>query len=179
MTDILSTVFIIGPRGAGKTSVGRELARKLDCAFSDTDALVCDHAAKTVAEIVEEEGWSGFRQRERQALELASKESGVVSTGGGVVLDEANRLHMRSAGLVLFLSAEPHVLHERLSRNTNEAQRPPLTGRSLLEEIEVVLAEREPLYRETAHHCLDATAPLPKVVAAIMRILKRRKGSYL
>lgn len=179
MPNTYSTVFLVGPRGAGKTSVGRFLARRLACGFYDTDVLVCGEAGRSIAEIVATEGWEGFRSRESQALALAAKDACVVATGGGMVLDEANRSLMRSRGVVFFLAAPPQVLHERLSRKADDAQRPPLTGMDLMREIESILAEREPLYRETAHHSLDASAPLPKVVASIMRILHRRKGKEL
>lgn len=179
MSEIFTTIYLIGPRGAGKTSVGRQLARKLGCAFKDADALICAEAGRTVAEIVDEEDWEGFRQREARVLLEASATPCVLATGGGAVLLEANRLHMRRSGLVFYLSAPADALHERLARNPNELQRPSLTGQGLLEEIESVLAEREPLYRATAHHCLDASAPLPEVVASILQTLKRMRGKNL
>ena len=178
ISDCNITVFLIGARGAGKTSVGRLLAHTLGCPFYDTDALICDEAGCTVTEIIELSGWDDFRQRESRALVRATQDgcrSGcVVSTGGGMVLDVNNRNFMRSSGLVIFLTAPVTVLFERLSRNNDIGQRPSLTGMGLLPEIQSVLAEREHLYRAAAHNCLDATAPLPKIVASIMRILHRR-----
>ena len=177
MSDCNITVFLIGARGAGKTSVGRLLARTLGCHFYDTDALICDEAGCTVAEIIERFGWDDFRRRESRALVRAAQDGcagRVVSTGGGMVLDENNRNFMRSSGLVIFLTAPADVLFERLSRSNDAGQRPALTGMGLLPEIQRVLAEREHLYRATAHNCLDASAPLPKIVASIVRILHRR-----
>ena len=169
-------IFLIGPRGAGKTSVGRSLARNLKYDFYDTDALVCSQAGLTVAEIVTQEGWDTFRQRESEALSSVANHACVIATGGGMVLKEDNRSLMRSKGIVFFLSASPGVLYERLAKNVHDAQRPSLTDKGLLLEIQSILAEREHLYHGCAHHCLDAAAPLPKVVSSILRILHRRKG---
>ena len=181
MSDCNITVFLIGARGAGKTSVGRLLARTLGCHFYDTDALICDEVGCTVAEIIERFGWDDFRRRESRALVRATRNGcqdgcagRVVSTGGGMVLDENNRNFMRSSGLVIFLTAPANVLFERLSRSNDVGLRPALTGMGLLPEIQSVLAEREHLYRATAHNCLDASAALPKIVASIVRILHRR-----
>lgn len=175
MTD-LPPVFIIGPRCAGKTTVARLCARRLGCAFADTDALIAAEAGQTVADIVASEGWPGFRRRESLALARAAKPGTVVGTGGGMVLEAANRAFMREAGVVFYLSAPLECLLERMGRGTNKAQRPSLTGGDPAAELARILEERENVYRETAHHCLDASVPAARVADAMVRILAGRSA---
>lgn len=172
-------IFLVGPRGSGKSSLGGPLARKLDFAFYDTDALVEAQAGCSVARIVAEEGWEAFRQREKQALLDATQPASVVATGGGMVLLPENRAHMRACGLVLHLAVPAEVLYQRLARGRDKNRRPSLTGADPLEEIAAILAEREPLYQAVAHHRLDASGSLPQALTAVMRILSRYKRKEL
>lgn len=164
-------VFLVGLRASGKTTVGRELARALGWPHVDTDDLVTAHG-ETVASIVAREGWEGFRRREHEALCAARRVRQVVSTGGGMVLLEENRRLMRENGVTLYLYAPAEVLAARLAANPREEQRPSLTGRPLAEEVQTLLEERDPLYRESAFRVLDATAPLPDIVAAAVAVLR-------
>ncbi|EBW6088639.1 AAA family ATPase, partial [Salmonella enterica subsp. enterica serovar Enteritidis] len=79
-------LFLVGPRGCGKTTVGQGLAASLGFQFTDTDRWLLEHSGETVAEIVEKEGWAGFRARESQALQAVAAPATVIATGGGMVL---------------------------------------------------------------------------------------------
>ncbi|MDR2820801.1 MAG: shikimate kinase AroL [Desulfovibrio sp.] len=165
-------VYLVGPRACGKTTVGRLLARRLNVAFEDTDALVRERSGRTVAEIVADEGWEGFRERESAALREGR--AGVIATGGGMVLRRENREFMREAGTICFLSAPLDVLCARLAADTACAaagQRPLLTGsgEDAAREMARVLAERGPLYARSAHCTVDASRPPEEVCAEILR----------
>ena len=170
-------IFLVGPRACGKTTIGRLLAQRLALPFIDTDHYLLEQAGRTVAEIVEAEGWPGFRQRESQALRDVAKihtDGCVVATGGGMVLAEANRTFMRQHGVVFFLDAPVQVLAERLGRTPLNSQRPSLTGKGLVEEISEVLNERRPLYEAAAHHVVDASRPLPSMCRHIAGLWNAR-----
>lgn len=167
-------LFLVGPRGSGKTSIARLLAAKHGCREVDTDRLVFSKTGRSVAEIVAEGGWPAFRQHESEALREAAAMAadsparfGVVATGGGIVLDAANRAFMREKGKVAYLAAPPEVLVARLARSANAAQRPPLSGLSFEEEIRAVARERDPLYREAAHLIVNASLPTETVVRVL------------
>ncbi len=169
----ISRIFLIGPRAAGKTSLGAVLARELGFSFSDTDDLVRAEAGLDVAGIVAAEGWEGFRRREAAALRAAAGSGSVTATGGGMVLDAGNRAFMRENGLVLYLSVPAAVLRERLAADPDPGLRPSLTGLDPLEEVARIAAEREPLYRKTAHAALDAARPLADIAAEVLALLNQ------
>lgn len=173
----MDIIFLVGARACGKTTVGKALAKKLKLPFADTDQHLLDSAGQSVDQIVEAEGWPGFRQRESTALREvtdAHAHGCVVSTGGGMVLAEANRTLMRQNGMVVFLDAPVEVLAERLSRNPLNSQRPSLTGKGLVDEIGDVLNERRPLYEAAAHHIVDASRPLSSICRHIADLWKTR-----
>lgn len=177
-------IFLIGPRACGKTTVGRELARVLGCRLVDTDALLHERSGATVADIVAIEGWEGFRRRETAVLRAlvaegpgdaeATGTSGicVVSTGGGIVLAEENRRILRASGQCFYLHVPVEELVRRLSSSPLASQRPSLTGRSVAEEAGDVAREREPVYRETAHHVINAGRCVDAVVRDIRRLAR-------
>ncbi|QGY41654.1 shikimate kinase AroL [Pseudodesulfovibrio cashew] len=145
-------VFLIGPRACGKTSVGQLLAGRLGAAFIDTDHELVASVGMEIADYIEAEGWDVFRDAESGVLaRVAEEEPRVIGCGGGIVLRTANRDILKS-GIVLYLKAEPEELAARLARDPNEAQRPSLTGKPIVEEVREVLAERAPLYEG----CADA-----------------------
>ena len=169
----MSILFLVGARASGKTTIGKALAKSLGLPFADTDQHLLHRAGLTVEQIVAAEGWPGFRSRESQALqEVADAHPAgcVVSTGGGMVLAEANRLLMRQCGMVIFLDAPVQILAERLSRNPVNSQRPSLTGKGLIEEIGQVLGERRHLYEQAAHHIVDASRPMAVVCQHIAQL---------
>lgn len=171
----MSLIYLVGPRACGKTTLGKALSEVLDVPYCDTDHHLCERLGMDVATMVERWGWEGFRSRESESLRLASEElagRGVVATGGGMVLAEANRRYMREHGRVFFLSAPVEVLAARLRRNPLEAQRPSLTGKSLDDEVREVLEARLPLYQDAAHHELDARQSITELCLAVRTLLR-------
>lgn len=164
-------IFLIGPRGCGKTTVGHALARARHFQFSDTDHRLQAHEQRTVAEIVQAEGWARFRELETLSLKAVTLPNTVIATGGGIVLAEGNRQFMRENGVVIYLQASVSALIDRLEAYPKAEQRPTLTGKSVREEVGEVLAQREALYRDAAHHIVDATASPDRVVEQIMTML--------
>ncbi|HCB9134860.1 TPA: shikimate kinase AroL [Klebsiella pneumoniae] len=164
-------IFLIGPRGCGKTTVGHALARARHFQFSDTDHRLQAHEQRTVAEIVQAEGWARFRELETLSLKAVTLPNTVIATGGGIVLAEGNRQFMRENGVVIYLQASVSALIDRLEAYPKAEQRPTLTGKSVREEVGEVLAQREALYRDAAHHIVDATASPDRVVEQIMSML--------
>lgn len=180
-------LFLVGMRAAGKTTLGRALADRLGWIFRDTDALIRQEAGSDVADIVAAEGWKGFRDREAQALRRAVDPHVVVATGGGAVLRADNREFMRGAGMCVYLEADSDLLCRRLALDPRHRQRPPLKGafspprpeaeRNSAEaarraEVEAVLAERQSLYREVAHHVVSAALPLPELTRVITDLMR-------
>lgn len=170
-------IYLIGARGCGKTTVGQALSEALGYTFRDTDHHLQSTTQRSVAQIVASEGWECFRQRETDALHAVTAPGSVIATGGGMVLAENNRRYMREQGQVIWLSAPPDVLAERLQQQPEAAQRPTLTGRPIAEEMGDILRERAPLYRQAAHHEVSAMQPPAQVVEQIMHWLLRARAS--
>lgn len=161
-------ILLIGPRGSGKTTVGRALAARLGWAFADADEHVEAAAGRSIAAIFAVEGEGGFRDREAAALaELCGRTNHVVATGGGAVLRPANRELLCRAGFVVWLDVTPETAWRRLQADpTTAARRPNLTASGGLDEVRALIAAREPLYREAAHFRLPADDPSPDAAAA-------------
>jgi shikimate kinase len=146
-------LYLIGYRCTGKTTLGRELARKLAREFVDMDDLLVAEAGQSINDMVAEKGWPYFRSRESALLNrLADKDSLVVGTGGGVILDPANVDRMRASGKVILLQCSSDTINQRLQGDSRTREmRPALTDKGLIEEIESVLQERKPFYQGAAH----------------------------
>lgn len=154
VTANCSNLYLIGMMGAGKTTVGRQLAKRLDRRFVDADHEIEARTGVAVATIFEIEGEAGFRKREAQVIaDLAQTRGLVVATGGGAVLDPQNRSAMRESGLVVYLEAAPKLLYERTRHDRN---RPLLRVVDPLAKLTELHAVRDPLYRETAHVVVSA-----------------------
>lgn len=164
-------LFLVGARGCGKTTVGRLLARQLGYQFMDTDHYLLNQSGKNVADIVATEGWSGFRQRESQALSAVTAPSTVIATGGGMILADENRQFMAERGVVIWLDVPVKLLAERLDASPETEQRPSLTGKKMADEIRDVLAERETLYRHAAHITIAASDAPETIVMSILQQL--------
>lgn len=170
-------IYLIGARGCGKTTIGLALSQALGYAFSDTDHHLQLTTQRTVAEIVAVEGWDSFRGRETESLRAVTAPATVIATGGGMVLAEVNRRFMREHGQVIWLNAPSTVLADRLERQPEAAQRPTLTGRPIAEEMSDILRERAHLYRQTAHHEVNAMQAPEQVVDQILQSLSLARAS--
>lgn len=150
-------IILIGYRAAGKSTVGRFLARKLGVSLVDTDRLIEKAAGMSIAEMVALAGWREFRLRETQTLaSLRGPLVCVLATGGGVVLTGRNRKLLKKMGVVIYLKADLPDVVERLVCDTKNARsRPPLTAEDLIEETRAVFLRRAPLYEATADYTVD------------------------
>ncbi|MBX3689695.1 shikimate kinase [Dokdonella sp.] len=143
-----SNLFLVGPMGAGKSTVGRHVAERLGLSFVDLDHEVEHRTGASIALIFELEGEAGFREREHAALaELAQRDGIVLATGGGAILDMRNRHILRERGFVVWLDSDVEVQIERLAR---DRQRPLLRTPDRRERLETLARERNPLYAEVA-----------------------------
>lgn len=141
-------LFLIGPMGAGKSSIGRRLAEHFGMPCVDLDAAVEERTGTSVATIFEIEGEAGFRRRESELLvELAARDGIVLATGGGAVLAYANRALLRERGFVLWLETSVEQQMQRLAR---DRQRPLLDAPDRRERLDQLARVRDPLYRELA-----------------------------
>lgn len=139
--------------GAGKTTIGRQIARLFDYDFFDSDREIEERTGASIPLIFELEGESGFRKREQDVIaELCKKSHIVLATGGGAVLREENRQHLRASGMIVYLCAGIEDLLERTSRDKN---RPLLQTDNPREKLQAILTEREPIYRELADIILE------------------------
>lgn len=161
-------VYLVGMPGSGKSTVGPVLAARLGVPFVELDARIEAAAGRSVPEIFADEGEARFREMEAATLvEAAAEDPSVVSCGGGVVLEPANRVTLRATGVVVFLSVPVDVLRARVV---------PAADRPLIHEqgdLDRLLAQREPLYREFAAHVVDGTGDPDEVAAAIEKELYR------
>lgn len=150
-------IFLIGYRCSGKTSVGKLLAGRLDWPFVDTDTDIVTEHDMTIAEIVAEQGWQSFREKEKAAIKRrCTLARTVVATGGGAILDSVNVDLMKGVGKLVWLRAQADTVKERIlkDKHTGE-QRPSLTAKRLLEEIEETLAVRNPYYQAAMDYFID------------------------
>lgn len=146
-------IYLIGLMGAGKTTVGKQLARRLHRTFYDSDHEIVERTGVPIPTIFEIEGEPGFRRRESQTIaELSVMPEIVMATGGGVVLDPDNRRCLRETGWVVYLNVPPFYLYQR---TRNDRNRPLLQVNDPLARLEELHAARDPLYRETAHLVID------------------------
>lgn len=170
-------VFLIGPRASGKTSVAAIVAGRLGLEHADTDEIARRLMGASIADFVEKRGWPEFRRIESKALaEAAMPGNRIIATGGGVVLAEENRTLMGDRGLVVYLKADPRTLAERLAADPDEAERPSLTGAGLVEEVERVLAEREPLYKACADHVVHSAGGVEATAKQVIRLIEQEVG---
>ncbi|MHA6204467.1 shikimate kinase [Dyella soli] len=141
-------LFIVGPTGAGKTSIGRRLAEHYGLSFVDLDQEIERQCGVPVSTVFEIEGEAGFRQRENQLLDECSRRRGVLlATGAGAVLDPANRRALAERGYVLWLQA---TLAQQLERLAQDRQRPLLASSDRAERLKAMAHQRTPLYEEIA-----------------------------
>lgn len=168
-----TNIFLVGLMGAGKTSVGRMLAKREAKSFYDTDAEIERLTGVTVPVIFEIEGEQGFRAREERVIENLTRLNNIVlATGGGAVLSADNRRRLKSGGRVIYLRAAPEDLWQRTRRDRN---RPLLQTANPLDKLRSLHAERDPLYLEVADLIVDTGAQsVARLASQIQRLLAER-----
>lgn len=143
-----NNIFLVGPMGAGKSTVGRQLAKSLNMEFVDCDREIEERTGVNISIIFEVEGEEGFRKRERAMIEQLTERDGIVlATGGGAVLEEDNRARLRTRGFAIYLNAPIELLLERTAR---DKQRPLLQTDDPKAKLIALAEEREPLYQQVA-----------------------------
>ena len=153
----MTRIILIGYRGTGKSTVGRRLAERLGIPAWDSDSEIERRASKTIAEIFNQDGEMAFRDLEVKVIaDFLRQDAFVLATGGGAVLREETRQRLRQSGHVVYLTAMPETILQRIQGDKSSAtMRPNLTSLSPLEEILAVLEKRQPLYEETAHIAVE------------------------
>ena len=152
----LSIIFV-GLPGSGKTTIGRQLARRLGLPFVDSDHVIEHQLGCSIREFFAREGEDSFRDVEQQVLdELTQTHVGVIATGGGSVLREANRRHLRERGHVIYLRSTPEDVFRRVRHDT---ARPLLQVDDPLSRLRALFEARDPLYREAAHFVIETGRP--------------------
>ena len=166
-----SSVFLIGPMGAGKTAVGRRLGQELGMEFYDTDLEIQRQTGVDIGFIFEKEGEDGFRRREVAAIErLTQLPSIVLATGGGAVLDPENRNRLSQRGRVVYLRAS---IAQQLRRTRLIANRPLLDGDSREKTLAKLAQKREPIYEKIADLTINTNGrKVPAVAAEIVNWVK-------
>ena len=171
-------IVLIGYRCAGKSTVGKRLASRLRRRFVDTDDLIEQRQQTSIYDIVSSRGWGYFRNVEKEVIrEISAEDHLVIAAGGGVVLDPENVAALKKNGLVVWLKADRQVLHSRMIQDSRTGvQRPPLTEKGVLEELDEVMACRVPFYEAAMEVQLDTSAMDENtVVVSVLSILQERK----
>jgi shikimate kinase len=159
-------VALVGLPGAGKSAVGRRLAQRLQVPFVDSDHEIEQRIGCSIRDYFEREGEASFRDIETRVIaDLAAAPSGVVATGGGAVLREANRDQLRSHFHVIYLRASPEDLFRRLR---HDVKRPLLQVADPLGRLRELYAARDPFYRETAHDVVETGRPTVTMLVNII-----------
>ena len=164
-------LILVGLPGSGKSTVGRQLARRLDLPFFDSDHAIEQRLGCPIRSFFEREGEEAFRDVEEAVIaELASSQDGVIATGGGSVLRPANRERLRAAGSVIYLRSTPEDVFRRVR---HDAKRPLLQVADPMQRLRDLHAQRDPLYRETAHFVIETGRPsIPTLVNMILMQLE-------
>lgn len=158
-----NNIFLIGPMGAGKSTIGRHLAELLDKEFQDTDHEIEKRTGASIPLIFEIEGEAGFRGRESSVLnDLTGKSGLVLATGGGVILSADNRRVLHNRGVVVYLHAPLDTL---LQRTRRDRHRPLLQTTDRRRTMEEILKAREPIYRQVADIVVETAHRSPMSVA--------------
>ncbi|MEN9372542.1 MAG: hypothetical protein RIR79_94 [Pseudomonadota bacterium] len=168
-------IALIGLPGCGKSTVGRQLARRLQVPFLDSDSVIETRLGYSIKEAFERDGEAHFRDLEESVLdELSQIAEAVISTGGGAILRAATRQRLRERGTVVYLNAHPDKIFRRLQ---NDTTRPLLQVANPIGRLRELYAARNPLYREAAHFIIDTGRP--SVNTLINTILMQLEQSKL
>ncbi len=162
------SIFLIGPMGAGKSAVGRRLARELGREFGDSDEVIEQRTGVDIPFIFEKEGEAGFRRRERKVIDEMTAQPGIVlATGGGAVMDPENRSRLASRGLVIYLQTS---VRQQLRRTRRGRRRPLLDSPDPGKVLEKLMRLREPLYCEIADLIVETDG---RTVASVVREIRQ------
>lgn len=160
MVEELPSVFLVGPMGAGKTTIGKLLAKQLGRTFVDSDWYIESQTGADIAWIFAKEGEAGFRERETRAIdELTQKDHIVLATGGGAVMCAENRAFLRQRGIVVYLNAPVDV---QMARTAKDKSRPLLQQPNPKKILQDLYNTRDPLYREVAHIIMPTGHTYPR-----------------
>jgi shikimate kinase len=164
-------LFLTGPMGAGKSTIGRQLSKQLRMVFYDSDREIENRTGVDIPLIFELEGEQGFRKRERLVIdELTSLPNIVLATGGGAILDGDNRKHLAERGLVIYLHAS---VNQQLARTKHDRNRPLLQTDDPRQRLDDLMRLRDPLYREIADLVIDTDGK--RVMAVVNQIIRKLK----
>ena len=156
-------LFLIGPMGAGKSAVGRQLAKALHMSFFDSDDEIEARTGVDIPFIFEKEGEAGFRKREARVIDdLSAKDGIVLATGGGAIMDAKNRSHLGARGFVVYLYTS---VEHQVRRTLKGRERPMLANGDSREILEQLMNIRDPLYREIADLIVATDGRKVKAVA--------------
>jgi shikimate kinase len=165
-------IFLVGPMGAGKSTVGRQLAEALSFTFKDSDQEIQRRTGVDIRTIFEFEGEEGFRNRERQVIEeLVAEERIVLATGGGAVLSPENRQSLASRGVVIYLHCTPE---QQFARTSRDRSRPLLQTEDPLSRLRELMELRDPLYRQVADLVVSTEK---RGTASVVKEIRRRLES--
>ena len=168
-------IFLVGPMGAGKSTIGLQLSKELNSPFYDIDKVIEDRAGANIPWIFDIEGEQGFRLREEQTIdEITLIKHCIVATGGGAVLRLENRQHLAARGTVVYLKT---TVEQQLERTSKDKNRPLLQADSPREILTSLMEKREPLYNEIADVIILTDKRHPRAVTA--EIIKRLKDDDL
>lgn len=159
----LGNIFLVGPMGAGKSTIGRLLAAELRLTFKDTDKEIEDRLGVDIPWIFDMEGEEGFRVRESNMLaELSQEDKVLLATGGGIVIKPENRKVLASRGQVVYLKTS---IDEQVRRTSRDSKRPLLQNDNPRAVLTDLMEKRHPLYEEIADYVIDTDGRSPKSVA--------------
>ncbi len=165
------SLFLTGPMGAGKSTIGRQLSQQLRMVFYDSDREIEDRTGVDIPLIFELEGEQGFRKRERLVIdELTCLPNIILATGGGAILDPDNRRHFAERGLVIYLHAS---VNQQLARTKRDRNRPLLQTENPRQRLEDLMRMRDPLYREIADLVIDTDGK--RVMGVVNQIIRKLK----
>lgn len=149
----IENIFLVGPMGVGKSTIGKQLAAKVGLEFKDSDLEIQKRTGVDIPTIFEFEGEAGFRKREQAMLDELTQQRGLVlSTGGGAVLDATSRQHLTARGVVIYLHCSPE---QQFSRTQKDRSRPLLQTENPLAKLQELMDQRDPLYRQVADHIIS------------------------
>lgn len=169
MINAVPNLILVGPMGAGKSTIGRLLAKELHLDFKDSDKEIEQRCGANIPWIFDVEGEVGFREREQAMLaELCASSGMVIATGGGAVLREANRSALKTGGKVIYLHAS---VDQQIARTARDKNRPLLQKPNPGQILRDLMAQRDPLYREVADVVVETDERPPRLV--VLEILDR------